>query len=80
MSQELVTRAEREELWRWFKRPLAPEVDPAPEWMIKVLDDPDVFLKYAHSSIALRTKTLELELARLQVMKDLIANLPGPLP
>ncbi len=59
------------------------EVVPAshsPEWMIKGLDDPDAFLKYAQSSITLRTKTLELELEKMQVMKDLIAVLPGPLP
>ena len=80
MSQKLMTQAEREELWKWLQRPIPPHVDPPPEWMIKGLDDPADFLKYAQSSIALRTKTMELELEKLQVMKDLIATLPGPLP
>ena len=80
MSQKLMTQAEREELWKWLQRPIPLNVDPPPDWMIKGLDDPDAFLKYAQSSIALRTKTMELELEKLQVMKDLIATLPGPLP
>ncbi len=79
MSQKLMTQAEREELWRWLQRPIPP-YDPAPDWMIKVLDDPAVFLKYADADIALRAKVLELELAKLQTMKDLIAVLPVPLP
>ena len=80
MSQKLMTQAEREELWKWLQLPFPPHVDPPPDWMIKSLDDPGAFLKYAQSSIALRTKTLELELEKMQVMRDLIATLPGPLP
>ena len=80
MSQKLITQAEREELVKWFQRPIPPHVDPPPDWMIKSLDDPGAFLKFAQSSIELRTKTLQLELEKLQVMKDLIAVLPGPLP
>lgn len=79
MSQKTITQAEREEIWKWIQRPIPP-YDPAPDWIIKVLDDPAVFTKYAETSVALRTKTLQLELEKLQVMKDLIAVLPGPLP
>lgn len=79
MSQRTITQAEREEIWKWIQRPIPP-YDPAPDWIIKILDDPAVFKKYAETSVALRTKTLQLELEKLQTMKDLIAVLPGPLP
>ncbi len=79
MSQRFVIPSEREELWKWIQRP-PPPWDPAPDWVVKVIDDPAILLKYAEDSIVLRTKTLELELEKLQAMKDLIASLPGPLP
>lgn len=48
--------------------------------MIKTLDDPAAFLKFADADISFRMKALQLELYKLQTMKNLIATLPLPLP
>ena len=51
-----------------------------PGWVVKSLDDPAAFLKFAEADLDLRISVHQFELAKLQAMKDLIGNLPGPLP
>ena len=79
MSPKVMTQSEREELWQWLQQSPSP-MAPAPGWVIKSLDDPAAFLKFADADISLRVKALQLELDKLQTMKDLISVLPLPLP
>ena len=79
MSYKPMTQSEREELWQWLQQSPAP-MAPAPGWVVKSLDDPAAFLKYAQADLDLRVRVLELEMAKLKAMKDLIGVLPGPLP
>lgn len=69
---------------RYPRHPFIPDddpkpIDPAPPWLDEALDD-RAFRTYLDASIALRAKDLQLEIDRLQIMKELIATLPGPLP
>lgn len=79
MSPKVMTQSEREELWQWLQQSPAP-VAPAPGWVIKSLDDPAAFLKFAEADLDLRMSAHQFELAKLQAMKNLIGVLPGPLP
>jgi hypothetical protein len=79
MSQKVMTQTERQELWQWLQQSPAP-MAPAPGWVVKSLDEPAAFLKYAQADLDLRVRVLELEMAKLKAMKELIGSLPGPLP
>lgn len=79
MSPKVMTQSEREELWQWLQQSPAP-MAPAPGWVVKSLDDPAAFVKFAEADLDLRVKALQFELEKLQTMKDLISVLPWPLP
>ena len=79
MSPKIMSQSEREELWQWLQQTPAP-MEPVPGWMIRSIDDPALFRRFAEADLDLRTRALELELAKLQSMKELIGTLPQPLP
>lgn len=81
MSQELVSFTEHKQLWKWLLAPGPPfHVDPPPDWLMKALDNPATFRTYLDVSVNLRVSELQLEIDRLQIMKGIVASLPGPLP
>jgi hypothetical protein len=82
MSQKTLSLVEWKELQKWLFPPQPDPpfpVDPLPEWMIDVIDDPLILRKYAEDSVNLRMKTLEIELQRMKTIENLIAVLPLPL-
>lgn len=72
MAQLTVPQIKRDELIEWLKHHKDPIFDPAPEWLIKNLEDPEVLRRYAEASIALRAKELQLELEKLQTFQKLM--------
>ena len=90
MSQKTLSPAEWKELKKWIfppqpdpPFPFDPQpspVDPPPEWIIDVIDDPVILRKYVEASVNLRVKTLELELQRIKTIEALIATVPLPFP
>lgn len=89
MAEILASTIDREKFAGWFVERLRPRplplpgdpepIDPAPLWLVEALDDA-AFHKYLDASVALRTKELQLEIDRLQVIQGLLSTLPGPLP